>query len=72
MNTRRRRQDRPVVSVSLKVTFRGDRKEVARIREAVPAAVPRRGGCEVEIEARGPEEVAELAKGLLEKLRGAG
>lgn len=69
MNSPRRSQDRPIRSVSLKISFRAGSDETARIRGAVPSAVPRTGGCEVRIDAEEPSEVAEKAKALLEKLR---
>lgn len=71
MTSHRRRPDRPILSVSLKITFRADEEELARIRAAVPSAVARRGACEVEIDAARPAEVAEKARALLEKLREA-
>ncbi|MDG7007395.1 MAG: hypothetical protein JRN06_04025 [Nitrososphaerota archaeon] len=57
--------------MSLKLTFRASREELARIREAVPSAVTRGGVCEVRIEAEQPAEVAEKARALLEKIRAA-
>jgi hypothetical protein len=71
LNSPRRRSDRPIRSVSLKITFRGGREELARIKQAVPSAVTRAGGCEVRIDAEEPAEVAEKARALLEKLRAA-
>jgi len=71
MSSPKRRQDRPIRSVSLKMTFSGSREELARIREAVPSAVARGGACEVRIDADHPAEVAEKARVLLEKLRAA-
>ncbi len=71
MNSPRRKPDRPIQSVSLKLTFRASREELARIREAVPSAVTRGGVCEVRIEAEQPAEVAEKARALLEKIRAA-
>jgi hypothetical protein len=71
LNSPRRRPDRPIQSVSLKITFRAGREEIARIREAVPSAVARSGVCELTIDAEQPAEVAEKARALLEKLRAA-
>jgi hypothetical protein len=65
----RRRRDRPIESVALKITFRADRERTAKIREVVPSAVIRDGVCEVKIEAEQPAEVAEKARVLLEKIR---
>lgn len=69
MTSHRRRQDRPIESIVLRIRFKANRKEIARIREAVPSAVMRRGACEVRIEADRPADVAAKAKELLEKLR---
>lgn len=71
MNSPRRRPNRPIHSVSLKITFRAGREELARIKEVVPSAVARSGVCEVKIDAEHPSEVAEKARALLEKLRAA-
>jgi hypothetical protein len=65
----RRKQDRPIESVALKVTFRADRETAAKIKDVIPGAVVRGGVCEVRIEAEEPGEVAEKAKLLLEKIR---
>ena len=72
MTSSRRRHDRPIESVSLKVTFGGDRKELARIREGVPSAVIRGGVCEVRFDAVRPAVMAEKARGLLERLKTVG
>ena len=72
MNSPRRKPDRPIQSVSLKITFRAGREEMAKIREAFPSAVARGGVCEVRIDAGQPAEVAEKARALLEKIRAAG
>ena len=71
MNSPRRRSDRPIRSVSLKITFSGGREELAKIREAFPSAVTRGGRCELWIDAEEPAQVAEKARALLEKLRAA-
>jgi len=67
----RRRQDRPVESVALKITFRASRETTARIREAVPSVQVKGGVCRVTLEAKEPAEMAEKAKEILEKLRAA-
>lgn len=69
MTSPRRKQDRPIKSVALKITFRADRETTAKIKEAIPSAIVRGGVCEVRIEAEEPGEVAEKAKLLLEKIR---
>jgi hypothetical protein len=70
MSSRRRRQDRPVESLALKITFRADRESAARIRELIPSAQVRGGLCRVSLEAKEPGEMAEKARDVLEKLRG--
>lgn len=69
MTSPRRKQDRPIKSVALKINFRADRETTAKIKEAIPSAIVRGGVCEVRIEAEEPGEVAEKAKLLLEKIR---
>jgi hypothetical protein len=70
MNSRRQRQDRPIESLSLKITFKAGRESAARIRELIPTAHVRGGVCRVELEAEKPSEMAEKAREVLEKLRG--
>jgi len=65
----RRKQDRPIESVELRITFRADRVTSKKIKEAIPSARMKEGGCEVRIEAREPGEVAERAKEILERIR---
>ena len=65
----RRRQDRPIESVELKITFRSDRGTTGRIKEVIPDAVVRGGVCEVRIEGEQPSDVAEKARAILEKIR---
>ncbi len=69
MTSPRRKPDRPIESVSLKVSFRAGREETAKIKRAIPTAVVREGVCEVRMDAVEPSEVEEKAKALLEKLR---
>jgi len=71
MNSRRQRQDRPIESLALKITFRADRESAARIRELLPSVQVRGGVCRVELEAKEPAEMAEKAREVLEKLRAA-
>ncbi len=70
MTSLRRSHDRPIESVELRITFRTDRATAAKIRESIPGAVLRNGGCEVKVEGEEPGEVAERAREILEKLRG--
>jgi hypothetical protein len=70
MNSRRQRQDRPIESLALKITFRASRESAARIRELIPAARIGGGVCRIELEAKEPSEMAEKAREVLEKLRG--
>jgi hypothetical protein len=65
----RRSRGRPIESVALKITFKADKETTAKIRGAIPSAVGRKGGCEVNIEAEHPNDVAEKAKVILEKIR---
>jgi len=71
MSSRRRRRDRPIESLALKIAFRADRGSAARIRELLPSARVRGGVCSVELEAKEPAEMAEKARVVLEKLRAA-
>ena len=71
MTSPRRRPDRPIESVELKITFRADRATSARIKEVFPSAVLRNGACELRIEGEQPGEVADKARVALEKLRTA-
>ncbi len=69
MNSPRRRPDRPIESVELKISFRADGETSRKIREAIPSAVFRGRICEVRIQAEKPAEVTEKAKQILDKLR---
>jgi hypothetical protein len=69
MTSPRRRQDRPIESVALKITFRAGGDVAARIKEIVPRARLHGGVCEVNIGGEEPGEVAEKARLLLEKLK---
>ncbi len=70
MTSPRRRPDRPIESVELRITFRADRETMARIRRSIPTARVRGGICVVKIEAEQPGAVAEKAKVLLGMIRG--
>ena len=69
MSSRRRRPDRPIESLALKITFRADRETGVRVREVLPSAKVSGGVCRVELEAKEPAEMAEKARDVLEKLR---
>ena len=69
-NSRKRKSDRPIESVELKITFRADKATALKIKEAIPSAVLKRGGCEIRIDGEQPGDVADKARVLLEKLRG--
>jgi len=69
MSLRRPRQDKPIESLALKITFRADRESAMRIKELLPSAQVRGGVCRVELEAKEPSEMAEKARDVLEKLR---
>jgi len=69
LNSPRRRLDRPIESVELRISFRADRETSRKIRQAIPSAVLKGGVCEVRIQAETPSEMAEKAKGILESVR---
>jgi len=69
MNSPRRKHDRPIESVELKITFSGDRETNDRIKELIPTAVVRGRVCEVRIQGERPGDVAEKARAILEKIR---
>ena len=69
MTSPRRRQDRPIESVSLKVTFRAGEEETNRIRKAVPSASLRRGVGEIRIDTEEPAEMADRTRAILKKLK---
>lgn len=69
MNSPRRRPDRPIESVELRISFRADKDTSRKIREAVPSAVLKGRTCEIKIQAENPAEVAERAKEVLDKVR---
>ena len=64
-----RRQDRPIESVELKISFKASREAAARIREFFPSAVVRNGACVVTLKGEQPGEVGDKARELLEKVR---
>ena len=65
----RRRPDRPVESVALKLVFSADEGVRAKIKESIPSATFRGRHCEVKIDGQRPGEVAEKARAILETLR---
>jgi hypothetical protein len=67
----KRRQDRPIESVSLKLTFRAGRNAAAKIRDVVPTATVRGRVCVVEIAGERPGDVAEKAREILDRVRSA-
>ena len=69
MNSPRRRRDRPVGSVELRISIRADKATSRKIKEALPSAVETAGGCVVDFSAEEPEDVAVAARELLEKVR---
>ncbi len=72
MTSPRRRQDRPIRSVALKIVFRAGKDARAKIRQVEPSAKFRQGSCEVRIDGDHPAEVAEKARAILETIRTAG
>lgn len=71
MTSPRRRQDRPVETVALKIVFRADKDAYSKIKAAVPEATFHGGNCEVKIDGKQPGEVADRAKAILEVIRAA-
>ncbi len=69
MTSPRRSQDKPVESVELRIAFRTDAATSRKIKEAIPSAQVKAGGCELRISAQRPEDVAARAKEVLEKVR---
>lgn len=69
MTSPRRRPGKPIESVELKITFRGDKATNGRIKDLIPMAVVRGGVCEVRIDGDEPAEVAEKARAVLERIR---
>ena len=72
MKPRRRRQGSPIESVSIRITFRADKDSLARLLESVPGARVKGSACEVLIEGGGPQEAADEAKALLDRIRAVG
>ncbi len=66
MSSRRRKPDRPIEKVELKVVFAGSQESLKRLKDRVPSATMRNGRCEVLVEGGAPQEVAERARQLLE------
>jgi len=66
----RRRSDKPIDSVELRISFRADRDTVEAIKRAIPSAVLKNGVCTLKIEGEQPGEVADRAREILEKVRG--
>jgi hypothetical protein len=69
MTSSRRRTDRPIKSVELRITFNADRATASRVRKALPSAVIRHGVFEIEIVGEDPAEVEAQARAVLERLR---
>ena len=71
MTSPRRRQDRPIQSVALKIVFSAGKDARAKIRQVAPSAKFHRGSCEFRIDGDHPGEVAEKARAILETIRAA-
>ena len=69
MTSPRRRQDRVIESIELKITFRPDKATWTKVKESVPIAVLKGADCEIKIEGGSPGEVEDRARVVLEKLR---
>jgi hypothetical protein len=68
-NLPKRRQDKPIEAVELRISFKTDRRSAAKVKELVSSARLRQGNCEVVIEGESPGDVAERARAVLEKVR---
>jgi len=62
----RRKPDRPIESVELRVSFQSDRTTASAIRKLFPSAALKKGVCEIELAGETPGEVADKVKELLE------
>lgn len=69
MTSARRKPDRPIESVELRISFRADRATAETIRRVIPSAVLRNGVCVLKIEGEQPGDVADKAREILEKIR---
>jgi hypothetical protein len=66
----RRKLDKPIESVELRISFRVDRASAEAIKREIPSAVLRNGFCILKIEGEQPGEVSDKAREVLEKIRG--
>lgn len=69
MTLARRKPDKPIESVELRISFRADRATAEAIKRTIPSAVLRNGVCILKIEGGQPGDVAEKAREVLEKIR---
>lgn len=69
MTSPRRKQDRPIRSVSLTFTFSTTRDEASKVKSEFTHTTYRNGVCTVKIAADNPETISEGAKKLLERVR---
>jgi hypothetical protein len=69
LTSSRRRPDRPIESVVLRISFRGDRETLSEFRKALPSSKLKEGVLELKIEGTEPQEVEQKAREVLEKLR---
>ena len=67
----RRKQGKPIQSVALTVGFRADRKTLMQIKKTVPEARWRNGELELRLTGAGAEEMADVTKGLSDRVRAA-
>ncbi len=66
-----RKQGKPIETVKLSVTFRGDRKSLSRIRKALPGSAWDGRDLLVKIEGEDPLAVAQMTKELSDRVKRA-
>ena len=71
MSSSSRRPDRPIESVALTISFKGDSKTLSEVRKALPESKAKGRTLELTIRGDEPLEVERKAREVLEKLRAA-
>ena len=69
MTLPRRRQDRPIASVELRISFRADKKSMEAMKSSIPGSALKSGAYVVKIRGEHPAEVTDRAREVLEKVR---
>jgi len=65
----RRRRDRPIASVELRISFRPDKKSMEAMKSLIPGSALKSGAYVVKVRGEQPAEVADRAREVLEKVR---